>query len=408
MIKRLIINLTISLSSLLIILVLAEIPARWLTESTMVVKVDAPVREFVNGPEVAVRGADGSIAKIINWEGSGEKGVRLFPNTNAEIINHTLSRQDVRIRVNSYGLRGAALEEKQSNEFRILNLGDSITLGDYVQEEETIPSLLEAKLGAVEIEPGQATGQETGQATGQRIKLLNAGLPGASSADEYQHYLELSPVVKPDLVLMAMYLNDAQESKKFYAKTLNFPFSKSRLLTWINLRLNLIDVDQLFSAVSIQNVSEDWRDKFAAGRSLRSGDMLRTRDGFDFEIYNAHRDFGLGWNPQAWDQLDKIIGIFSEIVKQRGQKFAVYLLPVHMQIYANNEILNTYPQERFKGICEKHDLMCLDILPEMRKQVQSSAVGMRDLMYDHCHYKAVGNRMVSSIVAEWLRSDVLR
>lgn len=394
--KNLLTNLAISFCSLLFVLTIAEVGTRWLTEPTMLVKVDAPVKEFVNGPEVAVRGSDGSIAKIINWEGSGEKGVRLFPNTNAEIINHTLSRQDVRIRVNSYGLRGAPLADKQSGEFRILNLGDSITLGDYVNEEETIPYLLEDKLNRMNL------------AVGKQASLLNAGLPGASTADEYQHYLELDSAVKPDLVLIAMYLNDAQESKKFYAKTLNFPFSKSRLLTWINTRFNLIDVDQLFSAVSIQNVNEDWRENFAAGRTLRSGDMLRTRDGFDFEIYNAHRDFGLGWNPQGWEQLDKIMGTFSEIVKQRGQQFAIYLLPVHMQIYASDEVLSTYPQDRFRKICARYNLKCLDILPEMREQVVKSGVGIRELMYDHCHYKAVGNQMVSSIVSDWLGSEVLR
>jgi len=59
--KSMLANLGISLSSLVLVLVIAEAIARALIEPTMVVKVEVPVKEFVAGPEVALRGADGSI-----------------------------------------------------------------------------------------------------------------------------------------------------------------------------------------------------------------------------------------------------------------------------------------------------------------------------------------------------------
>jgi lysophospholipase L1-like esterase len=83
---------------------------------------------------------------VIDW--SGKNGIRLHPNTKASIHNHTLSKIDVQINVNSLGLRGPDLGPKQDGEIRILAFGDSITFGDYMEEAETIPALLQKSLEA--------------------------------------------------------------------------------------------------------------------------------------------------------------------------------------------------------------------------------------------------------------------
>ena len=69
--------------------------------------------------------------------------LRLKRNVNLLIKNHQLSHMDVEISTNSLGLRYEELEKKTADHFRILVLGDSITLGDYVPYEETYPAFLE-------------------------------------------------------------------------------------------------------------------------------------------------------------------------------------------------------------------------------------------------------------------------
>jgi hypothetical protein len=95
-----------------------------------------------------------------------------------------------------------------------------------------------------------------------------------------------------------MYLNDAQSGGLFFAKKLPDPWAKSRFFTWVSDRFQLLDT-AFFKNAMPGAIDPKWREKFRAGRNLKSGDMFTTPDGFDREIYNAYMDFGLGWNPNA-------------------------------------------------------------------------------------------------------------
>jgi lysophospholipase L1-like esterase len=386
--KKLLQNLIIVLSSLVLSLVICEVIARRVIPPQMTVQAKSESRAPSQAAEKSVTGEDGSINSVIDW--SGHYGIRLNPNVTATIRNHTLSEEDVVIRVNSLGLRAPNVGPKEPDEFRILAIGDSITFGDYMDESLTIPALLEKEL----------------KQAGKKVTVLNAGLPGATASDEFYHYMELQEQIKPDLVLIGAYLNDAAQTRKFYVKTLRFPFNKSRFLTWAFQRLQLIDMDSLFSAKEMTDVSSDWREEFRAGRNLSSGDSLGRRDGFDFEIYNAHNDFGLGWSSEAWDRLDKIYSSWFEIAKRNGTKVALHAFPVWFQIYAADNVLSTYPQESFQRICAASDVPYLDLLPYLR-QVAASGMQKSDLLWDHCHYKVAGNELVAKHIAEWLVRDGL-
>ena len=59
--------------------------------------------------------------------------------------------------------------------------------------------------------------------------------------------------------------------------------------------------------------------------------MYHARDAFDFEIYNAHRDFGLAWYSPSWDLLESVTRTLSLAARERGHTLAAYLFPVHIQ-----------------------------------------------------------------------------
>jgi lysophospholipase L1-like esterase len=384
--KRTLQNISIALVSILISLVVCEVVARQVIPPQMTVKATAVSRTPSQAAEKAVTGDDGSIMSVIDWSNSAEKGVRLYPNVTATIHNHTLSKQDVTIRVNSLGLRGPQIGPKQPGEFRILNVGDSITFGDYVDESLTIPALLQDQL--------RSAGK-------QNVVVLNAGLPGATGADEFYHYLELAESVQPDVVLIGAYLNDAQETGKFYVRTLRFPFNVSRFLTWTFERFQLLDSDKLFSGLKYQNIETSWREKFRNGRNLTSGDQLGSRIGFDFEIYNAPNDFGLAWNPESWTRMREQYRAFAEIARRNGSQIAMHLFPVRMQVYARENILDTMPQREFLAICKEFDVQCYDLLPSLR-EVAQAGMKSNDMYYDHCHFKAEANKAVANALAQWL------
>ena len=218
---------------------------------------------------------DGHIDSVIYW--GGHYGIRLRPNLSVPIKNHLLSHRDVRVETNSLGLRSPELAEPQPRDYRILVMGDSITLADYMDEEESFPRILEKQLAA--------SGHP-------RVRVINAGLPGASTRDEYYHYPELKDAVRPDLVLVAMYLNDATDSEKFYARTLRWPYSKSWLLTWLVNRLQISEKSFCSEVVTSTGIDPKWKEEFRAGRNLHSGGMFSSKDGSGPIFGRRNRSYG--------------------------------------------------------------------------------------------------------------------
>jgi len=325
------------------------------------------------------------IDTVIDW--SGHRGVRLRPNTHATIRNHVLSRQDVVLEINSLGLRYPELGPRAAGEFRVLMLGDSITFGDYVPAQETIPGALEA-LTAGRSRP---------------IRFINAGLPGAGTQDEFYHYLELRNHVQPDLVLVNMYLNDGQSGQHgFYARRVPPPFDRSRLLVWLSRRLTAFNLD-VWQQLSVEGqTGVEWREEFRAGRNLRSGDMYHDAEAFDFEVYNAALDFGLAWNQTVWERQTQLVDLFEGEVTGAGSRFAALLLPIHIQV--KGTVPDRRPQESFARMCRGLGLTCFDTLPGLQ---QSWREQQQEMYYDHCHLTAHGNLIAAREILRWLDAEGL-
>jgi lysophospholipase L1-like esterase len=378
-------RLLIAVTSLVISLLLCELIARWMLPPQPVIEITHPSRAPTLDAKTSLVEEDGHIDTLIDW--SGQHGIRLRPNRSVLIKSHLLSHQDVRIETNSLGLRYRELGPKSPGERRILVLGDSITLADYVDEQDSFPILTERLLG------------EDGH---REAKVINAGLPGASTKDEYYEYLEVREQLKPDAVIVAMYLNDVINSEKFYVRSLRFPYSKSRLLTWLVNRLHIFELTWLSKSITPAGIDPNWKEEFRAGRNLHSGRMFDTREGFDFEIYNAAMDFGLAWNSKSWDILTDIVAAFQQTVLQSGARFGMILLPVHLQVLGS--VGDVYPQTQFSRMCDRLGIACLDLLPALRQAAERKDV---KLYYDHCHLTAPGNAAVASAIKDWLEKVFL-
>lgn len=100
------------------------------------------------------------------------------------------------VRVNSLGLRGPEVGAKEPGERRVLFLGDSLTYGQGVAEEDTVPAALERELEA---------------RTGAPWTVINAGHRAYDTAQELALFDELAPGLAPDYVLLGWYWNDVNE-----------------------------------------------------------------------------------------------------------------------------------------------------------------------------------------------------
>jgi len=378
-------NLALLLGSTLVALALCEVGARLLLPAPQTVKVEAKedTYEAPKGYERLETRADKSIDSVVLF--GGPHGVRLRPNTRGEIHHHILSGRDVVIEVNSLGLRYPELPPKSPEEFRVFVLGDSITFGDFVDEGETWTRQMEALTAG----------------RGKKILFINAGLPGAGTAEELALFREIGERVQPDLVLVGMYLNDAQSGSLFFSKRLPDPWAKSRFLTWLSDRFQLLDM-RFFRNMLPGEIDPDWREAFRAGRALHSGDMMGTRDGFDFEIYNAYMDFGLGWNPKAWKIIEAITAALRDATRAQGARLAVLLFPVHLQVMGT--VQRFEPQESCRKMCARLRIPFDDPVPVLRRTWQSNH---EKLYYDHCHYTPKGYAVVAEQTVDFLDAEKL-
>jgi hypothetical protein len=378
-------NLALLLGSTLVALALCEVGARLLLPAPQTVKVEEK-KDTYEAPRSYERletRANKSIDSVVLF--GGPHGVRLRPNTRGEIHHHVLSGRDIVIEVNSLGLRYPELPPKSPEEFRVLVLGDSITFGDFVLEDETWTRQMEAL----------TAGRK------KKFRFINAGLPGAGTAEELALFREIGERVKPDLVLVGMYLNDAQSGSLFFSKKLPGPWTKSRFLTWLFDRFQLLDM-RFFRNALPGEIDPNWREKFRAGRTLKSGDMFGTRDGFDFEIYNAYMDFGLGWNPKAWKIIETITAALRDAASAQDARLAVLLFPVHIQVMGT--VQRFEPEESCRGMCARLHIPFDDPLPTLRRTWQSNH---EKLFYDHCHYTPKGYAVLAGETVAFLDSEKL-
>src|SRR4051794_6797669 len=103
--------------------------------------------------------------------------------------------QNVLIRLNGMGLRGATLQKAAPDERRILFLGGSITLGWGVPEDETVAARLEQML----------------RQQGEQASVLNGGVGNYNTVRYVSRFFrELTPVQPTDIVVN-YFLRDAED-----------------------------------------------------------------------------------------------------------------------------------------------------------------------------------------------------
>ena len=132
------------------------------------------------------------------------KGKRLIPGANVVIKNHWLSGRDIPVRINARGFRGDDVAAEPTRGVpRILMLGDSITWGDYVRDEETYV---------------RQTADVLESALGYRVEVINAGVGDTGSQEQIDILEESGLQIHPDIVVLGFYLNDSRPPVGFFGR----------------------------------------------------------------------------------------------------------------------------------------------------------------------------------------------
>jgi hypothetical protein len=108
--------------------------------------------------------------------------------------NLDLTFQRVPVKTNSFGMRNRETTlAKPEGSFRVALLGDSFAFGWGVEEDKIFARVLEQRLA---------------EAMGKPVEVLNFGVPGYSTFQEYAQYVEIGAKFSPDAVLVYFVEND--------------------------------------------------------------------------------------------------------------------------------------------------------------------------------------------------------
>ena len=112
------------------------------------------------------------------------------------IVERSIPELEHIVTIDSLGYRGADFaRSKAPGEWRILMIGDSYTFGSYVDDEATLPALVEA---------------EVRKSCSRHVTVVNAGLGGSTISDQVR-LLERALVLEPDVVVLTFSENDLMD-----------------------------------------------------------------------------------------------------------------------------------------------------------------------------------------------------
>lgn len=119
----------------------------------------------------------------------GAQGLHIYkPTSTGSTYGHP-------VRINRFGFRGPDfLPRDEGRGIRILLLGDSLTMGQGVAEEERYGTIVETQLRAYYPETS--------------IEVVNLGVQGFETVEEEKILYRMWDIVRPDLTVVGFYVND--------------------------------------------------------------------------------------------------------------------------------------------------------------------------------------------------------
>lgn len=312
-------------------------------------------------------------------------GRRLRPRVDGVIKNHSLSGKDISLRTNRLGFRGREWDPLQRP--LVVFLGDSITLGDYLPEEQTFVAQVE----------GLAKGE------GLTWQAQNAGVGSIGVQTELAILKEVAPRIRPDAVVLNLYLNDIQPSPVVSL----IPLPPVLGVSWIvqygyQAASHLQFITEEGAKTTIEE--DEWKSwRSQARRTVRSRLPPAHRDEVEKKVIDNFRDWGAAWSPSALRRVYEVVLKIREESHRYGAPLFVVMHPVRFQVEYPTRV--GWPQEKLGYWFRGDRIPYLDLLPRLRAAHFASR---EPLFYDQCHHRPAGADLVSMEIFHFLNSYGIR
>lgn len=287
-----------------------------------------PSSPFFNGCIFApgIMSADAQLG-FRNVPGARGYSIRVFGRPNlvvpesfdlARLEREGLRTRAARFRINGLGNRGGEVAAgKPPGTARLVFLGDSITFGFYVGEDETFVALAAERLA-------QAV------PAGCRLEALNAGVSSLNSGQVLAHLRERALDWSPDVVVWSFYANDVRDTGGQEGDLL-FPARRGVPGALSNL---------------------------AAGRLLRRW-LAASRLGASLPLEDA--DPANAAVEAAWKRVEAELLAGRDLLRERGAALLVAAFPAGVQL--ERPWTAAGYQDRLAALCERLGIPFVDLLP---------------------------------------------
>ena len=256
------------------------------------------------------------------------------PNKSMELMN-------VMVDINSDGFRDKDYPVDRNDKYRIIFLGDSLTFGWGVKEEETFATLLEEDLD-----------------TKNPTEVINFGTGNYNTEQEVNLFLEKGLKYNPDKVVLFYFINDAEITPE---KSGLWFLGYSQFISFYWSRIN-----------SLLN-------NFLPSKSFQ-------------EYYESLYDEG----QQGWINSRKAIIQLRDICESKGIQFQVVLLPELHDV--NNEIFtNVY--DNLSLFLEENNIEYMNLAKLFENHPNQIELWVS---YDDAHPNNIAHRKIAEATSEFI------
>lgn len=275
------------------------------------------------------------------------------------------------VRINSKGLRGPEISyERTPGSIRILFLGDSVTFGDRLaNDNHTLPARMAGALSERIRRP---------------VEAINAGVSGYSPWQEAKFLRSEGFRYSPDLVVVTFVLNDVTEKfelVRFGGAGEGWQLSHtyaSRIDKWL---------DKSNIARGVQALAARLRFGPDTKAGAQKVEQLTVRTLVDFpQREDVRRAWGI-----TFAELDEIVGLCRE----RGVPLVILVSPFAFQL--EREGLDA-PQRQMARYAEERRVPLFDLLGPLMDHMRREQRRPQFYFIGSNHYTADGTRVVAELV----------
>ena len=298
----------------------------------------------------------------------------------------------VEIRIDSLGFRGAEVAlPKPTGTYRILFLGNSITLGGRLPEDATFVSRIRQALAK----------------RGSKYEVVNAGVGDVGLFEEERTLKSTVLEAKPDLVVLCWYLNDARPPIGFPEEVVY----DNPAISWFHAHPILFKsyltgflYDTLRRSIVERHASKEHRFDWVPAY-VKHETWDHDPAGFAALVNLARVEWGDGWNDSSLNWMAQKIVSLRDFAEQHEMRFVVVAFPAQAQAVARFDApIRDKPQRVMATALSKSGVPFFDLLPGMQARVFKAPALV---WYDQCHFTPYGNQLVADATLEFLQKTKL-